>query len=70
VDEKGIDTATGKVIVSVDPRYFRPTEVETLLGSPEKAKTKLGWVPKITVEEMAKEMVESDLAEARRDKRG
>ena len=66
--EKGIDTATGKVIVSVDPRYFRPTEVETLLGSPEKAKTKLGWVPKITVEEMAKEMVENDLLEARREK--
>ncbi|HOX53236.1 MAG TPA: GDP-mannose 4,6-dehydratase, partial [Fibrobacteria bacterium] len=69
VDEKGIDVATGKVIVAVDPRYFRPTEVETLLGSPEKAKLKLGWVPKITVEEMAKEMVESDLAEARREKR-
>jgi GDPmannose 4,6-dehydratase len=68
VDEKGIDTATGKVIVSVDPRYFRPTEVETLLGSPEKAKAKLGWVPKITVEEMAKEMVENDLLEARREK--
>jgi GDPmannose 4,6-dehydratase len=65
VDEKGIDTATGKVIVAVDPRYFRPTEVETLLGTPDKAKQKLGWVPKITVEEMAKEMVESDLAEAR-----
>ncbi len=68
VDEKGIDVATGKVIVSVDPRYFRPTEVETLLGSPEKAKAKLGWVPKITVEEMAKEMVENDLLEARREK--
>jgi len=68
VDEKGIDVATGKVIVSVDPRYFRPTEVETLLGSPEKAKQKLGWVPKITVEEMAKEMVEHDLLEARKEK--
>ncbi|HQF56422.1 MAG TPA: GDP-mannose 4,6-dehydratase, partial [Fibrobacteria bacterium] len=68
VDEKGIDVVTGKVIVSVDPRYFRPTEVETLLGSPEKAKAKLGWVPKITVEEMAKEMVENDLLEARREK--
>jgi GDPmannose 4,6-dehydratase len=68
VDEKGIDVATGKVIVAVDPRYFRPTEVETLLGSPEKAKQKLGWVPKITVEEMAKEMVEHDLLEARREK--
>jgi len=68
LDEKGIDVATGKVIVAVDPRYFRPTEVETLLGSPEKAKQKLGWVPKITVEEMAKEMVEHDIAEAKRDK--
>lgn len=68
VDEKGIDVATGKVIVAVDPRYFRPTEVETLLGSPEKAKQKLGWVPKITVEEMAKEMIEHDLLEARREK--
>jgi GDPmannose 4,6-dehydratase len=68
IDEKGIDVATGKVIVAVDPRYFRPTEVETLLGSPEKAKQKLGWVPKITVEEMAKEMVEHDLLEARREK--
>ena len=66
VEEKGIDMATGKVIVAVDPRYFRPTEVETLLGSPEKAKQKLGWVPKISVEEMAKEMVEHDLLEARR----
>jgi len=52
----------------VDPRYYRPTEDETLLGSPEKAKQKLGWVPKITVEEMAKEMVEHDLLEARREK--
>ena len=68
LDEKGIDVATGKVIVSVDPRYFRPTEVETLLGSPDKAKKLLGWVPKITVEEMAKEMVENDLKDARREK--
>jgi GDPmannose 4,6-dehydratase len=68
IEEKGIDVATGKVIVAIDPRYFRPTEVETLLGSPEKAKQKLGWVPKITVEEMAKEMVEQDLLEARREK--
>ena len=68
VDEKGIDIGTGKVIVAVDPRYFRPTEVETLLGTPDKAKQKLGWVPKITVEEMAKEMVENDLKEARVEK--
>ena len=68
VEEKGIDEATGNVIVEVDPRYFRPTEVATLLGSPEKARLKLGWVPKTSVEEMAKEMVEHDLMEARRAK--
>jgi GDPmannose 4,6-dehydratase len=51
----------GDVIVKVDPRYFRPAEVETLLGDPSKAKEKLGWVPQITVEEMCSEMVSSDL---------
>ena len=56
----------GDVIVKVDPRYFRPAEVETLLGDPAKAKAKLGWVPEITVEEMCAEMVASDLDEARR----
>jgi GDPmannose 4,6-dehydratase len=56
----------GDVIVKVDPRYFRPAEVETLLGDPAKAKTKLGWVPEITVEEMCAEMVASDLDVARR----
>lgn len=55
----------GDVLVKVDPRYFRPTEVETLLGDPTKAKQKLGWVPEITVQEMCKEMVETDLAQAR-----
>ena len=57
----------GDVIVKVDPRYYRPTEVETLLGDPSKAKTKLGWVPKITLPELVKEMVEADYASARRD---
>ncbi len=56
----------GDVIVRVDPRYFRPAEVETLLGDPTKAKDKLGWVPEITVEEMCAEMVASDLEVARR----
>ena len=56
----------GDVIVKVDPRYFRPTEVETLLGDPTKAKEKLGWVPEITVEEMCAEMVRSDLDIAKR----
>lgn len=55
----------GDVIVKVDPRYFRPAEVETLLGDPTKAKEKLGWVPEITVEEMCEEMVASDLDKAK-----
>ena len=66
-DEKGYDKATGKCLVEVDPRYFRPTEVETLLGDPTKAKEKLGWVPKITLQEMVTEMVEHDLIIAKRD---
>jgi GDPmannose 4,6-dehydratase len=51
----------GDVLVRVDPRYFRPTEVETLLGDPTKAKERLGWVPEITVEEMCAEMIQYDL---------
>ncbi|HVJ46927.1 MAG TPA: GDP-mannose 4,6-dehydratase [Luteolibacter sp.] len=58
--------SVGDIIVKVDPRYFRPAEVETLLGDPTKAKEKLGWVPEITVEEMCAEMVASDLEQARR----
>jgi GDPmannose 4,6-dehydratase len=57
----------GDVIVRVDPRYFRPTEVETLLGDPSKAKQKLGWVPQTTFQELVKEMVEADYNSARRD---
>ena len=56
----------GNIIVKVDPRYFRPTEVETLLGDPTKAKQKLGWVPEITVNQMCAEMVASDLSDAKR----
>lgn len=76
VDEKGIVSAirgdnasgvsVGQTIVSIDPKYFRPTEVETLLGDPTKAKTKLGWTPKITFAEMVREMVAKDLDEAKR----
>jgi GDPmannose 4,6-dehydratase len=55
----------GDVIVKVDPRYFRPAEVETLLGDPSKAKEKLGWVPEITVEQMCSEMVANDLSKAK-----
>lgn len=57
----------GDVLMQIDPRYFRPTEVETLLGDPTKAKEKLGWVPEITVQEMCKEMIGSDLLEAKRN---
>jgi GDPmannose 4,6-dehydratase len=57
----------GDVIVRVDPRYFRPTEVETLLGDPSKAKQKLGWAPATTLAELVHEMVESDYAAAKRD---
>ncbi|RVU44343.1 GDP-mannose 4,6-dehydratase [Rubrivivax rivuli] len=57
----------GEVIVRVDPRYYRPTEVETLLGDPTKAKDKLGWVPKTTLPELVKEMVEADYTSAKRD---
>jgi GDPmannose 4,6-dehydratase len=57
----------GDVVVRVDPRYYRPTEVETLLGDPTKAKTKLGWEPKITLHELVSEMVRSDYTSAKRD---
>jgi GDPmannose 4,6-dehydratase len=57
----------GDTLMKIDPRYFRPTEVETLLGDPSKAKNKLGWQPEINVEEMIKEMVASDLLEAKRN---
>ncbi len=66
VDETGTDQH-GKLIVKVDPRYFRPTEVETLLGDPSKAKQKLGWSPKITFSELVSEMVHADLKGAERD---
>jgi GDPmannose 4,6-dehydratase len=66
VAEKGYDDQ-GRCIVAVDQRYFRPTEVETLLGDPTKAKEKLGWTPKITFEELVSEMVREDLKSAERD---
>ena len=67
VDEKGYDSESGKLLVSVDSRYFRPTEVETLLGDPAKAKNKLGWEPLISFESMVKEMMENDIDIAKRD---
>ena len=66
VEEKGYD-GSGKCIVAVDPRYFRPTEVETLLGDASKAREKLGWTPKITFAELVNEMVCEDLKSAERD---
>ena len=67
VDEKGIDEYSGRCIVAVDPRYFRPTEVETLLGDPTKAKEKLGWQPRIPFDQLVAEMVREDLKTAERD---
>lgn len=66
VEEIGID-ASGKCVVAVDPRYFRPTEVETLLGDASKAKQKLGWTPKISFQELVSEMMREDLKAAERD---
>jgi GDPmannose 4,6-dehydratase len=67
IDEKGIEASSGKVLVEVDPRYFRPTEVETLLGDSSKARERLGWVPEISLDEMVAEMVREDLKIAERD---
>jgi GDPmannose 4,6-dehydratase len=67
VEEIGIDAVTGRAIVHVDPRYFRPTEVETLLGDPTKARERLGWTAEVTFAELVAEMIESDLDVAKRD---
>jgi GDPmannose 4,6-dehydratase len=67
IEEKGYDRTTGRCVVAVDPHYFRPTEVETLLGDSSKAREKLGWAPKITFEEMVAEMVREDIKLAQRD---
>jgi GDPmannose 4,6-dehydratase len=66
-DELRAKCKIGDVIVRVDPRYYRPTEVETLLGDPSRAKTLLGWSPETTLPELVKEMVNADFAAARRD---
>jgi len=67
IEEKGYDDKTGDLLVEVDPRYFRPTEVETLLGDSSKAKDVLGWEPEIALDEMVAEMVREDLKIAERD---
>src|SRR5215472_9326162 len=65
--EQGVDARSGQTIVEVDPRYYRPTEVDTLLGDASKARTRLGWRPEISFDQLVKEMVASDLSLARRD---
>lgn len=67
IGEKGLDKTTGAIVVEVDPRYFRPTEVELLLGDATKAKEKLGWIPKTTLDQLCAMMVQADLAEAKKD---
>ncbi|MDR1235672.1 MAG: GDP-mannose 4,6-dehydratase [Holosporaceae bacterium] len=66
VDEEGIDKATGKVILKIDPGYFRPAEVDLLLGNAEKARQKLGWKSKYTLEKLVKEMIEEDIKETQK----
>ena len=67
VCETGRRVDTGSVVVRIDPRYFRPAEVETLLGDPNLAREKLGWTPTTTLEEMVSEMIEHDREEARKE---
>jgi GDPmannose 4,6-dehydratase len=67
VEECGVDTSSGRTIIKIDARYFRPTEVETLLGDPSKARAKLGWSPATGFDELVREMAESDLNAAKRD---
>lgn len=67
VDEVGIDSATGRTLVRVDPRYFRPAEVETLLGDPSKARQKLGWTAEVGFSDLVAEMITEDLEVAKRD---
>ena len=68
VDEVGIDSETNNIIIRIDKRYFRPTEVETLLGDSTKAKNKLNWYPKISFQELVREMMSKDMEEAKKDK--
>ena len=67
LEEKAIDVNTGKILIEVDPRYFRPAEVDLLLGDSTKARTELGWKPKYDLKALVKEMVESDLELAKRE---
>jgi GDPmannose 4,6-dehydratase len=66
-EEKGVDCKSGEVLVEVDPRYFRPTEVDALLGDPAKARSRLGWRHRTSFEELVRDMVEADLAAIARE---
>jgi len=68
VEEKGIDSKTGKVVVEIDSNYFRPTEVDMLLGDPTKAKEKLGWQPEVKFKELVEIMMKADLEAAKYEK--
>ena len=67
IAEQGIDARDGRVLIAIDPRYFRPTETGTLVGDPSKARQRLGWRHKVTFDELVREMVDADLNEMRRD---
>jgi GDPmannose 4,6-dehydratase len=67
VEERGVDAKTGRTVVRVDPRYFRPAEVETLLGDPTRAETELGWRRTVSFVELVREMAQHDLKLAQRD---
>jgi GDPmannose 4,6-dehydratase len=67
-DETGIDEATGQILVSIDPRYFRPTEVDTLVGDPSKARSRLGWSHRVSFADLVKEMVAADLQAIERER--
>ena len=67
INEVGRRADTEEIVIRIDPRYFRPTEVDELLGDSSKAREKLGWAPKITLEELISEMVENDLKEANKE---
>jgi GDPmannose 4,6-dehydratase len=67
VAEQGVDAGDGRTLIEIDPRYFRPTETDALLGDPSKARQKLGWKHKISFDQLVREMVETDLSEMRRD---
>jgi GDPmannose 4,6-dehydratase len=67
IGEKGIDAASGRILVEIDPRYFRPAEVELLIGDPSKAMKKLGWKPKVRLPELVRMMVENDIRLAEKE---